>query len=74
MARWRVLEPDEGAVSGLVRAAGVDPLCARVLANRGVSSEAASDFLSPSLKAVKPPEEDPWVVGARRVARAVKGG
>lgn len=74
MARWRFLEPDEGVVSDLARAAAVDPLCARVLANRGVLPDAALDFLSPSLKAVRAPEEDPWVVGARRVAKAVKDG
>ena len=61
-------------MSELARAAGVDPLCARVLVNRGVGPGAASDFLSPSLKAVRAPEEDPWVVGARRVAKAVRDG
>jgi single-stranded-DNA-specific exonuclease len=61
-------------VEELVRAAGVDPLCARVLANRGVAPEAATDFLSPSLAAVSMPEEEPWSVAARRVARAIRDG
>src|SRR4028118_951366 len=74
LARWRFLEPDEGAVEDLARAAKVDPLCARVLANRGVPPEGASAFLAPSLKAIGMPEEDPWGVGARRVARAIKAG
>ena len=74
MARWRLLEPDASVVSELSRAAGVDPLCARVLANRGVAPEAASDFLSPSLAAIGMPEEDAWRVAASRVARAVKNG
>ena len=74
LARWRLLEPDASVVSELSRAAGVDPLCARVLANRGVAPEAASDFLSPSLAAIGMPEEDAWRVAASRVARAVKNG
>src|SRR5215216_3697584 len=74
LARWRLMEPEADVVSELVREAGVDPLCARVLANRGVLPEAASGFLSPSLKAIGTPEEEAWRVAARRVARAVKDG
>src|SRR4028118_382524 len=74
LARWRFLEPDEGVVGDLARAAEVDPLCARVLANRGVPPGGASTFLAPSLRAIGMPEEDPWGVGARRVARAIKAG
>ncbi|HEX6710352.1 MAG TPA: DHH family phosphoesterase [Rubrobacter sp.] len=74
MARWRLLEPDADMVSELAREAGVDPLCARVLVNRGVAAEAAADFLSPSLATIGMPEEDPWGVAAGRVARAIKGG
>ena len=74
MARWRFLEPDEGVVEGLAREAEVDPLCARVLANRGVSPGGAAAFLAPSLKAIGTPEEGPWGVGARRVAKAIRAG
>lgn len=74
MARWRLLEPDEGVVDDLAREAEVDRLCARVLANRGVPPEGAASFLAPSLRAIGTPEEDPWGVGARRVARAIKSG
>ena len=74
MARWRFLEPDEGVVGDLAREAEVERLCARVLANRGVAPEGASAFLAPSLKAIGMPEEDPWGVGARRVAKAIEGG
>ena len=74
MARWRFLEPDDGAVDGLARAAEVDRLCARVLANRGVIPEDAAAFLEPSLKAIGMPEGGPWDVGARRVAKAVRNG
>src|SRR5215216_8181629 len=74
LTRWRLLEPDAGDVSELARVARVDLLCARVLANRGVLPEAASGFLSPSLKAIGTPEEEAWRVAARRVARAVKDG
>ena len=68
------MEPEADLVSALARAARVDPLCARVLANRGVSPEGAPGFLSPSLKTLRAPEEEAWRVAARRVARAVKDG
>jgi single-stranded-DNA-specific exonuclease len=74
LARWRLLEPEADVVSELARAAGVDPLCARVLANRGVLPEGAAGFLSPSLSTIGPPEEEAWRVAARRVARAVRDG
>lgn len=74
MARWRLLEPDEDVVSELARSAEVDALCARVLANRGVLPENAEGFLSPSLAAIGMPDEEPWGVAARRVARAIKDG
>ena len=68
------MEPEADLVSELARTADVDPLCARVLANRGVSPENALGFLSPSLKTLRAPEEEAWRIGARRVARAVKDG
>lgn len=74
MARWRFMEPEKDLVSGIAQEAGVDPLCARVLANRGVFPEGALGFLSPSLKTLRAPEEEAWRVAARRVARAVRDG
>jgi single-stranded-DNA-specific exonuclease len=74
LARWRFMEPEANLVSELAREAGVDPLCARVLANRGVLPEGAMGFLSPSLKAIGTPEEEAWQVAARRVALAVRDG
>lgn len=74
MAKWRLLEPEADVVSELAREAAVDLLCARVLVNRGVIPEAASGFLSPSLKTIAAPEEEVWRVAARRIARAVKDG
>jgi single-stranded-DNA-specific exonuclease len=74
LARWRFMEPEADLVSELARTAGVDPLCARVLANRGLSPEAAQGFLSPSLKTIGTPEEEAWQVAARRVARAMRDG
>jgi single-stranded-DNA-specific exonuclease len=68
------MEPEADLVSELARTAGVDPLCARVLANRGVLPDAAAGFLSPSLKAIGVPEEEAWRVAARRVAQAVEKG
>ncbi|MBA2713820.1 MAG: single-stranded-DNA-specific exonuclease RecJ, partial [Rubrobacteraceae bacterium] len=74
MARWRLLEPDAEMVSELSLEAEVDPLCARVLANRGVVPGAAADFLAPSLAAIGTPDEDAWGVAAERVAKAIKNG
>ncbi|CAA9405100.1 MAG: RecJ [uncultured Rubrobacteraceae bacterium] len=74
MARWRLLETEADVVSELARVAELDPLCARVLANRGVSPEGAPGFLSPSLKTVGAPSEEAWRVAARRVVRAIKDG
>ena len=75
MARWLpLLEPEADVVSELARVTGVDALCARVLANRGVVPEAAADFLSPSLKTIGAPEGGAWLVAARRVVRAINNG
>ena len=74
MARWRLLEPDAEVVSGLAREAEVEPLCARVLANRGVVPGRAAVFLAPSLATIGTPDEEVWGVAAGRVARAVKNG
>src|SRR5918994_1750533 len=68
------MEPEADLVSALERAAGGEPLCARVVAERGVSPEGAPGFLSPSLKTLRAREEEAWRVAARRVARAVKDG
>ena len=68
------MEPEKDLVSRIAQEAGVDPLCARVLANRGVLPEGALGFLSPSLKTLRAPEEEAWRVAARRVARAVRDG
>lgn len=74
MAKWRLLEPEADIVSELSRVAGIDPLCARVLANRGLTPEATLGFLSPSLKTISAPEEEPWRVAARRIVQAIKNG
>ena len=68
------MEPEKDLVSEIAQEAGVDPLCARVLANRGVLPEGALGFLSPSLKTLRAPEEEVWRVAARRIARAVRDG
>jgi len=74
LARWRLLEPDAEVVSELSLEAEVDPLCARVLANRGVVPGRVADFLAPSLAAIGTPDEDVWRVAAGRVARAIRNG
>src|SRR5919199_1682490 len=74
LARWRFMEPEPDLVSELARVAGLEPLGARVLANRGVLPDDATGFLAPSLKTVGTPEEEVWRAAARRVARAVTSG
>ncbi len=74
MARWRLLEPESDVVAELVQAAEMDELAARVLANRGVTAEQAEGFLSPSLKSIAAPEEEPWRVASRRIVKAIKNG
>jgi len=74
LTRWRLLEPDAEVVSELSLEAEVDPLCARVLANRGVVPGRAADFLAPSLAAIGTPDEDAWGVAAGRVAKAIENG
>lgn len=74
MARWKLLEPERDVVTELARTTGVDELCARVLANRGVAPEFALGFLAPSLKGIGVPDEEPWQVAARRIAQAIKNG
>lgn len=75
MARWRILEPDSEALARLREAMPeADPLCARVLANRGIAPESAAGFMSPSLSEVAPPEGETWEAAADRLARAVERG
>ncbi|MGF1470245.1 MAG: DHH family phosphoesterase [Rubrobacteraceae bacterium] len=74
MARWRLLEPEPDLVADLARKTETEELCARVLANRGIAPDEASSFLSPSLKTVSEPGEEPWKVAARRIAAALRDG
>src|SRR5215211_8764101 len=69
LARWRLLEPDADVVSELAREADV------VLLGHpdGVAPGEVADFLSPSLAAIRMPEEDQWNVAAERVAKAIEG-
>ena len=47
---WRGYEPDEAAVSDMVRRHRLPDLLARILAGRGVPAEAVQRFLDPRLK------------------------
>jgi single-stranded-DNA-specific exonuclease len=74
--RWDLRTVDEGLVTELVRQAGVTDAVARVLASRGVSTDACSDFLRPTLKALMP---DPSLFvdmdgAAARILRAIDKG
>jgi single-stranded-DNA-specific exonuclease len=75
LARWRLLEPDSETIAGLREAMpGADELCARVLANRGITPESAPGFMSPSLSEVSPPDGEAWDAAADRLARAIESG
>lgn len=46
MKKWTIARPDEAAVGALTRGSDLQPLCAAVLASRGIRSvQAAADFL-----------------------------
>ncbi|WP_141703740.1 single-stranded-DNA-specific exonuclease RecJ [Methylobrevis pamukkalensis] len=71
------LDPDQAAIArAIAQREGLPELLGRVLASRGVSAEAATAFLSPSLRDLMP---DPDVlrdmdVAASRIADAVMAG
>jgi single-stranded-DNA-specific exonuclease len=73
--QWRVAEPFDG-VDDLARRAGLAPLTAQVLANRGITDpDAAGRFLSPKLNDLHDPADLPGVEdAARRIAQAAKAG
>ena len=73
--RWCLAEPFAG-VDDLARRAGISPLAAQVLANRGITDpDAATRFLSPKLNDLRDPAELPGVPdAARRIAQAVRDG
>ncbi|CAN5800515.1 single-stranded-DNA-specific exonuclease RecJ [soil metagenome] len=74
MARWKLLEPDPDVVAELAKLPDIDGLAARVLANRGVLPEHVDGYLTPSLKTIGPPDEEPWQVASRRIVQAIKAG
>jgi len=71
---WKLRQPDEKLVRRLVRKAGLFEPVAHVLANRGVRDEdEARQFLNPTLKNLRPPDELPDIeVAAERIMRAVR--
>ncbi|MGE0408908.1 MAG: single-stranded-DNA-specific exonuclease RecJ [Amphiplicatus sp.] len=72
---WRLRAVDDGAAAAIA-ATGLDPIVARVLAARGVTAEAAADYLNPTLRRALP---DPFVLtdmdrAVARLAKAVLAG
>ncbi|WP_165073622.1 single-stranded-DNA-specific exonuclease RecJ [Paludisphaera rhizosphaerae] len=74
--RWRVQPFDRNRIAALSRAAGVAPLVAQVLLNRGVGEpDAARAFLEARLNGLNDPELLPGAVDAAdRLVRAVREG
>jgi len=73
---WRERPGDAGAAAAIARREGLPDIAARVLANRGVTPEAAGAFLKPRLKTSLP---DPSClrdmdVAAERLADAAEAG
>lgn len=71
--RWQVLPADPGATARL-RAAGVAPIAARLMASRGLDRDSHAVFLDPKLRDLMP---DPDIfldmpVAARRLADAIR--
>lgn len=75
-AHWKLASPDEALVAQLVGALALEPLVARLLINRGVSSvEEAQSFLSPRLEDLHDPHQLPDVERAvERLALAIERG
>lgn len=73
---WRLRQADERLVMGLVHQHQLPECVARVLAARGIASEAVPDFLNPSLKASLPDPSEllDMDVAAERIASAIVGG
>lgn len=74
--RWLARPAPERLVQTLAQRHGLPDPVARALAGRGVDAEAATDFLTPSLRALMP---DPAVLpdmerAARRLAEALRAG
>jgi single-stranded-DNA-specific exonuclease len=74
--RWRARNSDDRLALALAQRLGVPEVVGRVLAGRGVSLEAAEDFMRPTLRAALP---DPASIvdmerAARRLAEAIRAG
>ena len=71
---WTVKACDEGLVSDIAERCDVDPLLARILAARGITSDGAPSFLNPTLRDMMP---DPVVLtdmekAVKRLALAIE--
>ena len=73
---WHLLPADPDGANRLAAAAGVSPVVAQLLLNRGVSDPAAAKrFLDPALSGLHPPDDLPDVpAAAERLLAAVRGG
>lgn len=73
---WTVIECDEAKVARLSSEAGVPPIVARLLLNRGISTASdAARFLNPSLEHLHDPSLLPDLdVGVDRLASAIERG
>ena len=75
-AHWRLRPFDRDRIAALGREAGVAPLIAHLLLNRGVTdARSASTFFDERLNALHDPETLPGVVdAAERIVRAIRAG
>jgi len=73
-ARWRLKPHDPARILGLSRAAGLSPLVAQLLINRGIDGpEQAVMFLEARLGSLSDPELIPGAVeAADRIVRAIR--
>lgn len=73
-ARWRLKPHDPARILGLSRAAGLSPLVAQLLINRGIDDpEQAVGFLEARLGSLTDPELIPGVVeAADRIVKAIR--
>jgi single-stranded-DNA-specific exonuclease len=73
-ARWQLKPFDTGRIQALSRSAGVSPLVAQLLINRGIDEPGrALAFLQAKLSSLNDPETMPGVVAAaERIVRAIR--
>ncbi|MEM7559076.1 MAG: single-stranded-DNA-specific exonuclease RecJ, partial [Planctomycetota bacterium] len=73
--KWKFTPHDRAEIESLVERAGVSPIVAQLLLNRGITEqEDVTRFLEAKLTDLRPPEELPGLPAAvERIMKAISG-